>query len=64
MKQIKLMMDHYDKGVLVGRAGDLVEVEDDVYEYINNSYASVRQEAAPQVEQMIELTKLVKGKKK
>lgn len=64
MKQIKLQMDHYDKGVLIGRAGDLVEVTDEVYDYINGSYASVRQEAAPQVEQIMQLTTLIKGKKK
>ena len=64
MKSIKLVLDHYEAGKLIGRAGDLVDVSDEIYEYLQGQYLTVRQEAAPQVEQIMQLSALVKGKKK
>jgi len=64
MKSIKLILEHYEGGKLVGKPGDLVEVSDETYDYLQNAYLAVRQEAAPQVEQIMQLSSLVKGKKK
>ena len=64
MKSIKLILDHYEGDKLIGKSGDLVEVSDEVYEYLQGAYQTIRQEAAPQVEEVMQLTKLLKGKKK
>ena len=64
MKSIKLIMDHIENGIKIGSAGDVVEVSDETYDYLQNCYGNVRQEAAPQVEQVMQLTTLIRGKKK
>lgn len=51
------MVDHTDAGVL-HRAGEEIEVTDEIFDYLQASYEAIRLEQAPKVEAVHKLVKL------